>query len=143
MKFRPMPNYNFDSRRSELSGGDHSRTPSRSPTPRRRSDDEDTMEARAAFRSREPSHDSGDSEAEDDDDDPDVVDAAEEEDLVELPPYLPSVYGCRNMDEFEVCSRPKSQFVEFTFWLPALKRGGQCYHSLAIRPICEKKWRFP
>jgi hypothetical protein len=26
----------------------------------------------------------------------------EEEETEELPPYLPSVYGCRNMDEFEV-----------------------------------------
>ena len=26
----------------------------------------------------------------------------EEEEKEELPPYLPSVYGCRNMDEFEV-----------------------------------------
>ena len=29
-------------------------------------------------------------------------DQIEEEETEELPPYLPSVYGCRNMDEFEV-----------------------------------------
>ncbi len=37
-----------------------------------------------------------------DDDDGDVVAEEEEEEKEELPPYLPSVYGCRSMDEFEV-----------------------------------------
>lgn len=40
------------------------------------------------------------------DDDDDYQDEeeleAEKEPEVELPPYLPSVYGCRNLEEFEV-----------------------------------------
>jgi hypothetical protein len=37
----------------------------------------------------------------------------EEEEKEELPPYLPSVYGCRSMDEFEVSFWTLSGYIFF------------------------------
>jgi hypothetical protein len=48
-----------------------------------------------------------------DDDDGDVVAEEEEEEKEELPPYLPSVYGCRSMDEFEVSFWTMSGYIFF------------------------------
>lgn len=104
---KEKPKSQNSSRRSKYSDA-QSRTPSRSPTPRRHTDDEDTMEARALRnRSQEASPaDSRDDSADDDQrhEEEEGLEASvvEEEEKEELPPYLPSVYGCRNMDEFEV-----------------------------------------
>ena len=98
------PKQKSESSRRSTNSEAPSRTPSRSPTPRRRSDDEETLEARAMRNlSREASPDeSHDSEYEDGQHERDPEPEIEEEEKEELPPYLPSVYGCRNMDEFEV-----------------------------------------
>ena len=65
---------------------------------------QDTMEARALRnRSQEGSPASRGSYDDLPEEEPeDQIEEEEEEETEELPPYLPSVYGCRNMDEFEV-----------------------------------------
>jgi hypothetical protein len=57
-----------------------------------------------------------------DDDDGDVVAEEEEEEKEELPPYLPSVYGCRSMDEFEVSFWTLNGYIFFQI----------IYHILSI-----------
>ena len=70
---------------------DRSRTPSRSPTPRR--DLDERSQSQASFADgiesgtlNEVKHDS----------------TPKEDPRDKLPPYLPSVYGCRSVEEFQV-----------------------------------------
>lgn len=77
--------------RSE-SRSDRSRTPSRSPTPRR--DLDERSQSQASFADgieqgtlQEEKHDI----------------TPKEDPRDKLPPYLPSVYGCRSVEEFQVC----------------------------------------
>ena len=77
--------------RSE-SRSDRSRTPSRSPTPRR--DLDERSQSQASFADgieqgtlNEEKHDN----------------TPKEDPRDKLPPYLPSVYGCRSVEEFQVC----------------------------------------
>lgn len=76
--------------RSE-SRSDRSRTPSRSPTPRR--DLDERSQSQASFADgiepgtlHEEKHDN----------------TPKEDPRDKLPPYLPSVYGCRSVEEFQV-----------------------------------------
>ena len=72
------------------SRSDRSRTPSRSPTPRR--DLDDRSQSQASFAdgieagTLEEKHES----------------TTKEDPRDKLPPYLPSVYGCRSVEEFQV-----------------------------------------
>lgn len=87
-----------------------SRTPSKSPTPRRKSEDEDTTEAKVLKSNQEDSPRSRGSFADDipdedgDKDERNLESEAEDVDS-KLPPYLPSVYGCRSVEEFQCLNR--------------------------------------
>ena len=77
---------------------DHSRTPSRSPTPRRKSSGDEHSDAKD-----ETEIEARETEMED----PTKGQSAEFASPVhdvrdDLPPYLPSIFGCRSVDEFHV-----------------------------------------
>ena len=79
-----------ESRSNSLSA-DESRTPSRSPTPRR--DIEERAQSRGSF---------ADGIEVGITDDEKVANVQKEDPRDKLPPYLPSVYGCRSVEEFQV-----------------------------------------
>lgn len=77
---------------------DQSRSPSKSPTPRRNSDDDQRMQ------SPERVEDVDQSPKEDD-----AIEARKNVQIHDfrddLPPYLPSIFGCRNVEEFQCLNR--------------------------------------
>ena len=77
--------------RSDSRSDDESRTPSRSPTPRR--DIDERSQSRGSF---------ADGIEVCVADDEKVVNIQKEDPRDKLPYYLPSVYGCRSVEEFQV-----------------------------------------
>ena len=73
------------------SRSDESRTPSRSPTPRR--DLEERSQSRGSFAEGIEAGTVNDEK---------IITTPKEDPRDLLPPYLPSVYGCRSVEEFQV-----------------------------------------